>query len=130
MQTKRDFAKIRERYTNKKHKGLSEFIKIIKLAIHEGADSVTIEYDDQGLEVCNWIDTLGIGEILVDRDAEQNLIEYIIHTANLENKTKGKIVIEIDEIEYTINVEEYINFGECGFKLLIKKGKQIGHISG
>jgi len=115
---------MRERYTNKKHKGLSEFIKIIELAIHEGADSVTIEYDDEGLEVCNWIGTLGIGEILVGRDAEHNLIEYIIDTANLENKTKGRIVIEIDEIEYTINVEEYFNFGESAFKLLIKKANK------
>ena len=66
----------------------------------------------------------------IGRDAEQNLIEYIIDTANLENKTKGKIVTEIDELEYTINVEEYFNFGECAFNLLIKKGKQIRHISG
>ncbi len=115
---------MRERYTNKKHKGLSEFIKIIELAIHEDADSVTIEYDDEGLEICNWIGTLGIGEILVDRDVEQNLIQYIVDTAKLENKTKGRILIEIDGIEYTINVEEYFNFGESAFKLLIKKANK------
>lgn len=112
---------MRERYTNRKHKGLAEFIKIIKLAIHEGADSVTIEYDAERLEICNWIGTLGIGEVLVGRDAEQNLIEFIIDAANLENKTKGRIVIESDEIEYTINVEGHSNFGESAFTLLIRK---------
>jgi len=111
---------MRKSYRNKKHKGSSEFIKIIKLAIYEGADSVTIEYDDEGLEVCNWIGTFGIGEILVDRDVEQNLIQYIVDTAKLENKTKGRIFIEIDGIEYIIDVEEYHNFGESAFKLLIK----------
>ena len=115
---------MRKSCRNKKHKGSSEFIKIIKLAMYEDADSVTIEYDDEGLEVCNWIGTLGIGEILVGRDAEHNLSEYIIDTANLKNKTKGRIVIEIDEIEYTINVEEYFNFGESAFKLLIKKANK------
>lgn len=106
---------------NKGHKGSSEFLKIIELAIYEGADSVTIEYDDNGLEVCNWIGSLGIGEILVGRDIEQNLIEYIIDTAKLENKTKGKIAIKLDGAGYTINVDEYDHFGESAFKLLIKK---------
>jgi len=113
--------KMKKSDKNKKYCGSSEFLKIIELAIYEGADSVTIEYDDTGLEVCNWIGSLGIGEIIVGRDIEQNLIEYIIDAANLENKTKGKIVIELDETEYTINVEEYNHFGESAFKLTFKK---------
>lgn len=96
------------------------FVKIIEQAIHEGADTVTIEYDDGGLEVCNWVGTLGIGEVLVGHDIEQNLIGYIIDAADLENKTKGRILIELDGTEYTINVEEYNHFGESAFKLLIK----------
>jgi hypothetical protein len=105
---------------NKKYSGSSEFIKIIDLAVHEGADSITIEYDD-GLEVCNWIGNAGIADVFVDRDFEKELIGYIFEAAKLENKQKGSIVVELHRIEYTINVEEYNHFGESAFKLTFKK---------
>ena len=105
---------------NKKYTGSSEFIKIIELAVHEGADSITIEYND-GLEVCNWIGTIGIADVFVDRDFEKELIGYIIEAANLENKPKGSIVVELHGAEYTINVEEYNHFEESAFKLTFKK---------
>ena len=105
---------------NKKYSGSSEFIKIIDLAVHEGADSITIEYDD-GLEVCNWIGNTGIADVFVDRDFDKELIGYIIEAAKLENKPKGSIVVELHGIEYTINVEEYNHFGESAFKLTFKK---------
>lgn len=106
---------------NKKYSESSEFIKIIDQAVHEGADSVTIEYDDDGLEVCNWIGATGIADVFVDRDFEKNLIGYIIEAANLENKPKGNIVVKLHGAEYTINIEEYDHFGESAFKLTFKK---------
>ena len=64
---------------NKKFSGSSEFIKIIDLAVHESVDSITIEYDDDGLEVCYWTGITGIADIFIDRDYEEVLIEYICH---------------------------------------------------
>ena len=106
---------------SKKCLGSSEFRKIIDKAVYEGADSITIEYDDDGLEDCYWIGITGIADVFVDRDFEKELIGYIIEAAKLENKPKGSIVVELHGIEYTINVEEYNHFGESAFKLTFKK---------
>ena len=106
---------------NKKYLDSSEFSKIMDHAVYEGADSITIEYDDDGLEVCYWFGTTGIADVFVDRDYEEKLIEYIIEAADLENKPKGNIVVELHGTEHTINVEEYNHFGESAFKLTFKK---------
>ena len=108
---------------NKKYSELSEFIKIIDLAVHESADSITIQYDDDGLEVCYWIGTTGIADVFVDRDYEEILIEYIIEAAGLENKAKGIIETDLDGTKYNVNVEEYDHFGESAFRLSIRKIK-------
>ena len=102
------------------HNESSEFIEIVKQAIHLEADSVTIEYCDDGLEICCRYGTLSICDVLVDRDIEQHLLNYIIDAANLQTKPKGKIVTKIDGIEYTINVKEYDNFGESAFELFVE----------
>lgn len=52
---------------------------------------------------------------------KRSLFGYIIEAANLENKPKGSIVVELHGKEYTINVEEYNHFGESAFKLTFKK---------
>jgi hypothetical protein len=102
------------------HKKPSEFIEIVKQAIHLEADSVTIEYCDDGLEICCRYGTLSICDVLVDRYIEQHLLDYIINAANLQTKPKGKIVTKIDGIEYTINVKEYDNLGESAFELFVE----------
>jgi hypothetical protein len=105
---------------NKKYTGSSEFIKIIELAVHEGADSITMEYND-GLRVCNWIGTVSIADVFVDPDYEKELIGYIIEAANLEDEPKGSIVVDLHGTAYTINVEEYNHFEESAFKFTFKK---------
>jgi hypothetical protein len=106
---------------NKEYLGSSEFSKIIDQAVYEGANSITIQYDDDGLEVCYWIGPTGIADVFVDRDYEEKLIEYIIEAADLENKPKGIIETELDGTKYKVTVEKYDHFGESAFRLLIRK---------
>ena len=110
-----------ENILNFKSRGSKEFIKIMEYAVAERADSVNLEYADTGLEVCYMFGNIGIGEVLVSRELEDEVIGYIVESANLHERTRGKFRVNLRGEEYIINVKEYDHFAESAFELTFKK---------
>lgn len=73
---------MRDNILNYKSRGSKEFSNIMDYAVAENADAVVLEYADAGLEVCYMFGNIGIGEVLVSRELEAELLEehLDIHT--------------------------------------------------
>jgi hypothetical protein len=97
--------------------------QIIEKAIKSETESVTLEYADEGLEVCFICGNTGIGDVIVDPIMRNGILRLIVGMAKLDNKSKGMMVWTILGKQYKIAVEEYDNFGEPAFKLILNKAK-------
>lgn len=108
---------------DKKNDAFLKLQRILEEAIKIGADSVELEYVNEGLEVCYMHGCIGFGTVLTDRTLESKFIELIIDMAKLEDKSRGVMIWTLLGKEYSITVEEYENFGESAFRLKIRKAK-------
>ncbi len=104
-------------------KALEELEQIIGKAINARADSIILEYADEGLEVCYMLGNIGLGSILVDPVLERGIIRLIVDRAKLDNKSKGTMVWAHSGKKYHITVKEYDYFGESAFELILNKAK-------
>jgi hypothetical protein len=111
------------RKSNDKNKGtgLEKLIQVLEEAMNSGADSVSLEYEDNGLEVCYMFGNVGIGAVLIDRDLEAEVVGHIVEAAQLERKSRGKMQMALCGKEYIVNAERYESFGESAFKLKINR---------
>ena len=76
-----------------------------------------------GLMACYMLGGAGIGTVLADRMLESEIIELIIDKVKLEDKSRGVMVWTHLGKQYDVTVEEYDNFGESAFKLILRKRK-------
>jgi hypothetical protein len=97
--------------------------QIIEKAIKSEVDSITLEYVDEGLEVCFICGNTGIGDVIADPAMVHRIIRLIVDMAKLDNKSKGIMVWTCLGEQYKIAVEVYGNFGESAFKLIMNKAK-------
>jgi hypothetical protein len=111
-------------FNNDKNEALGKLQQILEEAIDIGADSIELEYADGGLEVCYMLEGMGVGTILADRRLVSEIIELIIDKAKLENKSRGVMGWTHLGKQYKITVEEYENFGESAFRLILRKPKR------
>lgn len=107
-----------------KHKAQEKLQQILEEAINIGADSIELEYDDGGLEVCYMLGNTGFGTILADRKLIGEIIGLIIDQAKLEHKSRGVLNWMHLGKQYNITVKEYENFGESAYRLILRKPNQ------
>jgi len=104
--------------------GLRKLTEILQKAVDDGADSVHLEYESGGMEVCFMFGHVGVGAVLIDRALEKAVVGYIVDHANLERKSRGSFKITLRTGEYAVNVREYDSFGESAFILEIQKPRR------
>ena len=96
--------------------------EILDRAIDAGADAVTIEFAKQGgLEVFFVIGDTGVGDILVERSLEAEVMKLIYEQAGLDEKLYGVLHWECYGQNLEINVEQYDSFGETAYTLTFPK---------
>ena len=97
-------------------------------AVEAGADTIILEYVPEGLEVCFMLGDTGAGRILEDSKLAGALMELIGDRAGLGTRTKGRMTWLVHGQPVEIAVEEYDSFGECAFRLKLKKTTSVrGH---
>jgi len=65
----------------------------------------------------------GAGRVLKDSKLAGTLMQLVGDRAGLDTKTKGTMTWLIHGQPVVITVEQYDNFGECAFRLKLKKTK-------
>lgn len=90
-------------------------------AVEAGADAIILEYVAEGLEVCFMLGDTGAGRILKDSKLAGALMQLIGDRAGLDTRTKGTMIWPVHGQPLKIAVEEYDSFGECAFRLKLKK---------
>jgi hypothetical protein len=99
--------------------------EILDQAIDAGADAVTIEFakkDD--LEFLFMFGNTSVGDILVDRTLEAEVMTLIHEHAGLEEDPCGVMHWESHGQNLEIKVGEYNSFGETAYTLTFPKGRQ------
>ena len=104
-----------------KERGLQMLQSLLEEAIAGGADSIELEYVDEGLEVTFMVGSSGIGSVVDDRMLAAGIIGLIVERAKLQNKSSGVIDWAYRGKSYKITVAEYESFGESAFKLLLQR---------
>lgn len=89
--------------------------------VRPGANALVLEYVPEGLEVCFMLGDTGAGRILKDSKLAGDLMQLIGDRAGLDTKTKGTMTWVVHGRPLVITVEQYDNFGECAFRLKLKK---------
>jgi hypothetical protein len=110
-------------YNHMKNNAYKQLERIIETAIKSETESVTLEYVDEGIEVCFICGNTGIGNVIDDPVMGKGIIRLIVDMAKLENKSKGMMVWTHSGKQYKITVEVYQNFGESAFKLMLNKAE-------
>jgi hypothetical protein len=90
-------------------------------AVEGGANAIILEYVPEGLEVCFMLGDTGAGRILKDSKLASALMQLIGDRAGLDTKPKGKMTWLVHGQPVGITVEQYDNFGDCAFRLKLKK---------
>jgi hypothetical protein len=90
-------------------------------AVEGGANAIVLEYVPEGLEVCFMLGDTGGGRILKDSKLAGALMQLIGDRAGLDTKPKGTMTWLVHGQPVGITVEQYDNFGECAFRLKLKK---------
>jgi len=90
-------------------------------AVEAGANAILLEYVPEGLEVCFMLGDTGAARVLEDSKLAGGLMQLIGDRAGLDTKTKGTMTWLVHGQPVEITVEEYDSFGECAFRLKLKK---------
>jgi hypothetical protein len=90
-------------------------------AVEGGASAILLEYVPEGLEVCFMLGDTGAGRVLKDSKLAGALMQLIGDRAGLDTKPKGTMTWLVHGQPLVITVEQYDNFGECAFRLKLKK---------
>lgn len=98
--------------------------EILEEAVTGEAGSITLEYVDEGLEICHMFGGRGIGNVVRDPKLKQEIIDLIVDKAELQGKSTRVMPWVIRGRRYDVAVEEYDSFGESAFKLILGKPKR------
>ena len=90
-------------------------------AVEGGANAIELEYVPGGLEVCFMLGDTGAGRVLKDSKLAGALMQLICDRAGLDTKPKGTMTWLVHGQPLVITVEQHDNFGECAFRLKLKK---------
>ncbi|MBI5564838.1 MAG: hypothetical protein HY870_08085 [Chloroflexi bacterium] len=104
-----------------KARALQLLQSLLEDAIAGGANSIELEYGDEGLEITQFVGNSGIGGVVDDRQLAEELIGLIVERAKLQTESRGMIDWVYRGKSHKIIVSEYDNFGESAFKLLLER---------
>jgi hypothetical protein len=90
-------------------------------AVEGGASAILLEYVPEGLEVCFMLGDTGAGRVLKDSKLAGALMQLVGDRAGLDTKPKGTMTWLVHGQPLVITVEQYDSFGECAFRLKLKK---------
>lgn len=96
---------------------------ILEEALENRANAVTLEIQPDGLEVTLYWGDTGVGSLVKDRKVASEIIEFIVDTAEVEWKSRGKMELALHSRECTVLVERYEYFGEVAFRLTFAEPK-------
>jgi len=85
-------------------KAIHQITGVLEHALDTGADSVSLEYEDGGMEVCFNYGNTGIGT-LIDRKPAREVVGYMWEAAKLETKFRGKMQMKLHGKDYAITAE-------------------------
>jgi len=108
---------------DKMKKSYLKLQSILEEAITHGADSIELEYVAEGLEVTLMFGNSGLGSVLDDRRLAGEIIALIVERARLHKRSRGVMDWAYGGKSYRIKIEEYENFGESAFRLMLEKSK-------
>ena len=91
--------------------------RMLEDALKAGADAVELEYVSEGLEVSYAYGNIGIGSVITDPKVARTIIDDLIECAGLEEKTDGRMSVELLGKVRIVSVEEWDSFGESAFRL-------------
>ena len=97
---------------------------LLEDATEGGADSIDLQYVDEGLEVTFMVGNSGIGSVVDDRILAGELIRLIVERAKLQNRSRGMINWTYRDKSHNITVVEYENFGESAFRLMLQEPRE------
>ena len=108
-----------------RNEALRKIEEIINKAVVTGADSITIEYAKEGgLEVCFMFGNTGVGEIFIDRALQSQVMKLIHETAYSRDRSRAVMHCTHRGRQLDILFEEYDNFGETAFRLILGTGRK------
>jgi hypothetical protein len=108
-----------------KIQAIQKLKEILEDAVEAGADSVTLEYVSEGIEVCYMFGNMGLGAVLIDQEFESEVVGYIVEKAKLDRRSQGKLQMNLKGKQYSILVKEYDHFGESAFEIKLKEQFQV-----
>jgi hypothetical protein len=108
----------------RKDKASERLQQILEQAVDGGADSIQLEYVEDGLEVCYMFGSTGIGDVLSDHTLASEIIGLIVDRAKLGDKSRGVMTWTLFGKRHSIVVEEYDSFGESAFRLKLGNPRQ------
>lgn len=104
---------------------IAKMQEIVDQAVDAGADAVTIEFAQEGgLEVLFVFGNKCIGDILVERTIESEVMKLIHERAELAEEPCGVMRWESHGQNLEIRVEEYDSFGETAYRWTFPKKRQ------
>jgi hypothetical protein len=95
--------------------------QMLEEAIEVGATSIELEREPEGLEVSYMVGDTGFGRLISDRRAESALFRLIFKLADLEERERGTMEVELQGKPRTIHVQQYESFGETCLRLFLQE---------
>jgi hypothetical protein len=103
--------------------------QMLEEALEVGATSIELEREPDGLEVSYMVGDSGFGHLISDDETESALFDLIFQLADLEERLRGTMEVELLGKPRTIYVQQYESFGETCLRLFLQKpqrGKKPG----
>ncbi len=101
-----------------------ELVRVLEEAVRAGVNSVGLEYKGRDLMVFHQSGPLGLGASRIAYELRQAVIEELVKRAGLSRKSRGKMQVNLLGNDYEVVVEEYDNFGESAYNLVLKERKK------
>jgi len=96
---------------------------ILERALAVAADSVLLEWESEGLEVCWRVGNVGMGTVVSTKTGNQ-VTGYIVRAAGLNRRNRGVLTVEVGGGIRRISVESYEHFGEWAYRLSLVPAKK------
>lgn len=98
--------------------------QLLMKALAVGAEAIELEYVSEGLEVSFISGNVGLGEVISDAQAADEIMDEIWKQGKLGRKQHGTIQWTNGGKQYVIRVEEREHFGESAYRLAFRKPRK------
>jgi hypothetical protein len=110
------------RSDDKSERAFHELVRVLEEAAQAGADSLELEWEGRDLMAFQCLGHAAVGTAPFSRDLQSAVLEEVVQRAGLRRKSKGRMLLTLNEEEYEVLVKQYESFGESAFILKLNKG--------